>query len=243
MMEETLVVIVRGTIAFFTLLIFARLLGKQQMANLTFFDYINGITIGSMAGTLATDLSTKAFAHWVGLATFVALTFLFQFVTLKNRNLARIVDGEPVMVIANGKILEKNLADSRIKIDDLLMMLRQKNIFDITQVAFAIYEPDGSLSVLPRAEYQPVTPKDLGLSVQPAGLMTEFVVDGELLEQNLAKRKKDKAWLHRQLKAQGVRDIKEVNLAALLPDGQLYVDKYTDRIGDEQPFVDKSGVH
>ncbi|OJF16621.1 MAG: hypothetical protein A6D91_11280, partial [Bacillaceae bacterium G1] len=216
MMDEALVVVVRGTIAFFTLLIFARLLGKQQMANLTFFDYINGITIGSMAGTLATDLSTKAWAHWVGLATFVALTFLFQFVTLKNRKLAQVVDGQPVTVIANGKILEKNLARSRIKIDDLLMMLRQKNIFDITQVAYAIYEPDGSLSVLPKAEYQPVTPKDLGLSVEPAGLMTELIVDGHVLEENLSKRNKDKAWLKRQLKAQGVGDVKEVSLAALL---------------------------
>src|SRR5690606_40630494 len=115
MMEEALVVVVRGAIAFFTLLIFARLLGKQQMANLTFFDYINGITIGSIAGSLATDLSTKAFAHWMGLTTFVALTLLFQFLTLKSRYLAKVIDGEPVMVIANGKILEKNLAASRIK--------------------------------------------------------------------------------------------------------------------------------
>lgn len=235
-MDEALVVVVRGTIAFFTLLIFARLLGKQQMANLTFFDYINGITIGSMAGTLATDLSTKAWAHWVGLATFVALTFLFQFVTLKNRKLAQVVDGQPVTVIANGKILEKNLARSRIKIDDLLMMLRQKNIFDITQVAYAIYEPDGSLSVLPKAEYQPVTPKDLGLSVEPAGLMTELIVDGHVLEENLSKRNKDKAWLKRQLKAQGVGDVKEVSLAALLPGGRLYVDKYFDGIGDESIY-------
>lgn len=241
-MEETLVVVVRGVIAFFTLLIFARLLGKQQMANLTFFDYINGITIGSIAGTLATDLETKALAHWVGLATFVALTFLFQYLTLKSRYFAKVVDGQPVMVIANGKMLEKNLAISRIKKDDLLMMLRQKNIFDITQVAYAIYEPDGNLSVLPKAEYQPLTPKDLNLTVKPAGLMTELIVDGQLLEQNLRQRKKDKEWLQWQLMAHGVGDIKEVSFAAILPDGQLYVDKYSDRIGNEYDIGDHPGL-
>jgi len=243
MMEEALVVVVRGAIAFFTLLIFARLLGKQQMANLTFFDYINGITIGSIAGSLATDLSTKAFAHWMGLTTFVALTLLFQFLTLKSRYLAKVIDGEPVMVIANGKILEKNLAASRIKKDDLLMMLRRKNIFDITQVAFAIYEPDGSLSVLPRAEHQPVTPRDLNLTVKPAGLMTELIIDGKLLEQNLRQRKKDKQWLQWQLMAHGVSDIKEVSFAAILPDGQLYVDKYTDRVGEEYDVGDYPGPY
>ena len=241
MMEETLVVVVRAVIAFFTLLIFARLLGKQQMANLTFFDYINGITIGSMAGTLATDLSTKAWAHWMGLSTFVVLTILFQLITMKSRYLAKIVDGQPVLVIHNGKMLERNIASSRIKKDELLMLLRQKNMFDITQVAFAIYEPDGNLSVLPKAEYQPVTPKDLNIPVKPAGLMTELILDGQLLEQNLKQRKKDKQWLQWQLQAHGVSDPKEVAFAAILPDGQLYVDKYSDRVGEEFDMGDYRG--
>ncbi len=241
MMEETLVVVVRAGIAFFTLLIYARLLGKQQMANLSFFDYINGITIGSIAGALATDLSTKAWAHWMGLSTFVVLTILFQLITMKSRYLSKIVDGQPVLVIYNGKMLERNIAASRIKKDELLMLLRKKNIFDITQVAFAIYEPDGNLSVLPKAEYQPLTPKDLNIPVKPAGLMTELILDGQLLEQNLKQRKKDQQWLQWQLQAQGVSDLKEVSFAAILPDGQLYVDKFDDRIGEEFDVGDYRG--
>jgi uncharacterized membrane protein YcaP (DUF421 family) len=241
MMEEYLVVIVRAIIAFFTLLIFTRLLGKQQMGNLTYFDYINGITIGSMAGTLATDLSSKAWVHWVGLTTFVLITISFQFATLKNRFFSKVVDSEPTVVIQNGKMLEQNLAKMRIKKDELMMLLREKNIFDPTQVQYAILEPDGNLSVLPKAEYQPVTPKDLQISVKPVGITTELITDGIVLKQNLKQKGKDMDWLIMQLKTQGVKDPKEVSFAAILPDGQLYVDKFEDKITEQSDMGDYKG--
>ena len=185
MMEETVVVVVRAMIAFFTLLIYTRLLGKQQMGNLTYFDYINGITIGSIGGTVATDLSSKAWVHWVGLTVFIVLTFAFQWSTLKSRYFAKMVDGEPTVVIQHGKILEQNLSSIRVKFDELMMLLRQKNIFDVTQVEYAILEPDGNLSVLPKAEYLPLTPKDMHIPVSPSRLVTELIMDGVIAEQNL----------------------------------------------------------
>jgi len=241
MMEETIVVIVRAIIAFFTLLIYTRLLGKQQMGNLTYFDYINGITIGSIAGTLATDLSSKALAHWMGLTTFIIITIIFQYLTLKNRLFAKVVDSEPTIVIRDGKILEKKLAGIRIKKDELMMLLRQKNIFDPTRVAYAIIEQDGNISVLPKAEYQPVTPFDLKIPVNPAGITTELIVDGILLKENLNQRGKDMDWLLMQLKSQGVQDLKEVSFAAILPNEQLYVDKFDDKLSDMVDIGDYKG--
>jgi uncharacterized membrane protein YcaP (DUF421 family) len=243
MLEETYISVVRTVITFFTLLIYTRLLGKQQIGNLTYFDYINGITIGSLGGTLATDLSSKAWVHWVGLTVFISLTFLLQITTLKNRYLAKVIDGEPTIVIENGKMLEQNLNKMRIKRDDLMMMLRQKHIFDLTKVAYAIFEPNGGLSVLAKAEHQTVTPKDLNLVVTPAGITTELIMDGILLKENLAQRKKDLLWLQLQLQANGISDMKEVSFAAILPNDQLYVDKFEDHITKQSDISDYDGPY
>lgn len=98
-MVESLVVIVRSIIAFFSLLIFARILGKQQISQLTFFDYIAGITIGSIAATLTTDLTSRSWPQWVGLFTWTLLVFISQWGTLKGKSLAKYMDGEPAIVI------------------------------------------------------------------------------------------------------------------------------------------------
>lgn len=243
MMEESLVVMVRAIIAFFTLLIFTRLLGKQQLGKLTFFDYINGIVMGSIAGTLATDLSSKAWVHWVGLATFVVLTFGFQFSTLKNRYLSKVIDDEPTVVIKDGKILENHLSKMRIKIDELNMLLRQKDIFDLTQVEFAIMEPDGNLSVLPKSEYLPVNRKDLNMPVTRSRLTTELIIDGIVIEQNLKQVDKNKSWLLLELESLGIKELEQVYYAALLPNGKLYVDQYKDKMDKNNDISDYEGPY
>lgn len=241
MFDETLVVIVRVIISFFTLLIYTRLLGKQEVGQLTFFDYINGITIGSIAATLATDLSSKAWAHWIGLSGYALLTYLLQFITVKNRYLGKVLDGEPTVVIENGKILEKNLVKMRIKVGELMLLLRDRGIFDITQVEFAIFEINGKLSVLQKSEYLPLTPKDLNIQGSPSGLSTEVIQDGIVIEQNLRQRKKDQNWLLQQLRANGVEDIKQVFYALILPNDQLYIDKYEDHVSKKSDIGDYEG--
>lgn len=227
-MDETLVVVVRSLISFFTLLLYTRLLGQQQLSSLTYFDYINGITIGSLAGTLATDLDTKGWAHFVGLTIFVLLTLLLQYVSIKARKFSRMVDGKPVLVIDQGKILEENLARLRMTKEGLLMLLRNKNVFDISRVQTAILESQGDLTVLLKSEYQPLTPKDIGLTPPPSRLSTEVVLDGKILEDNLKSRGRNRDWLMKELKKQKISDLKEVSFAVILPNDQLYVDKYRD---------------
>ncbi|MFZ3591641.1 YetF domain-containing protein [Bacillus sp. DJP31] len=233
---------VRVIISFFTLLIFTRVLGKQEVGQLTFFDYINGITIGSIAATLATDLSSKAWAHWVGLTGYALLSFLLQYITVKNRYLGKVLDGEPTVVIENGTILEKNLLKMRIKMGELMMLLRDKEIFDNTQVEFAIVEVNGKLSVLQKAEFLPVTPKDIKILSSPNGLATEIIQDGIVIEQNLIQRKKDMDWLNQKLRANGIDDVQKVFYALILPNGKLYVDKYEDQISKESGIGDYEGT-
>ncbi|WP_211274945.1 DUF421 domain-containing protein [Bacillus marinisedimentorum] len=236
MMEETLVAAVRAAITFFTLLIFTRMLGKQQVGNLSFFDYINGITIGSMAASLATDLGTRAWLHFVGLSTFVFIAFLMQIITIKSRKLSKIIDSEPTIVIEKGKILEENLAKMRVKKDELMVLLRQKGFFDITHAEYALLEPNGHLSVMPREDFRPLTPRDYRFFTRKMELTTEVVFDGRLLKENLKERNKDEQWLNEQLHQLGVDDVKEVSYAALLPDGTLYIDRYEDELDGQSDY-------
>lgn len=229
-MNEGLVVLVRSIIGFFSLLIFAKILGKQQISQLTFFDYALGITIGSIAATLTTDLSSRAWPHFVGLFVWAALGYLMQYITEKWRYAAKYIEGEPTIVIMNGKIMEDTLRKMKYTAADLMALLRNKDVFDLSQVDFAIIEPNGQLSVLKKPEYEPLTPKDMSIIKAPSGISTELIYDGVLIDQNLRQLNKTKKWLMDQLKMHEVKDISDVFLATLTPSGSLYIDKYDDHM-------------
>lgn len=229
-LSESLVVMVRSIIAFFTLLIFAKLLGKQQISQLTFFDYVLGITIGSIASELTVDLESRAWVHWVGLLCWAALGFLMEYITLKWRYAAKYIEGEPTIVIMNGKVMEDVLRKMKYRASDIIELLRNKDVFDLNEVDFAIIEPNGQLSVLRKPEYEPVTNKDLKISKKPSGISTELIYDGTLIEENLRQMNKDKQWLDKQLKSHGIKDLSDVFIATLNPAGSFYVDTYKDKI-------------
>ncbi|WP_128102174.1 DUF421 domain-containing protein [Paenibacillus sp. DCT19] len=240
MMEETWVVAVRSIIAFLTLMIYTRVLGKQQMGNLTYFDYINGITIGSIAGTFATDLSSKGWIHFVALTIFTIVTIIFQYITLKSRTITKLLDSDPTLVVQDGKILEHNLSKMRVKFDELTMMLRQKDVFDITTLSYAILEPDGSISVVLKPEHQPLTAKDMHLHPPKSRLMTELIIDGVLIKQNLEERHKDMKWLTAQLKKKKLT-IQDISFAAILPNDKLYIDLFEDHFTEKTDMGDYEG--
>jgi uncharacterized membrane protein YcaP (DUF421 family) len=229
-LNEGLVVLVRSIISFFSLLIFAKILGKQQISQLTFFDYTLGITIGSIAATLTTDLSSRAWPHFVGLFAWAFLGYLMQLITEKWRYAAKYIEGEPTIIIMNGKIMENALKKMKYTAADIMSLLRIKDVFDLSQVDFAIIEPNGQLSVLKKPEYEPLTPKDMSILKAPSGISTELIYDGILIDQNLKQLNKSKKWLIDQLKMHEVKDISDVFLATLTPSGSLYIDKYDDHM-------------
>ncbi len=229
-MFESFVVFVRGIIAFGTLLIFARLIGKQQISQLNFFDYIMGITIGSIAASLTIDLTSSAWPHWIGLLTWTIAVLLLQIITVKSRKASKYFDGEPTIVIMNGKIMENVLKKMRYRADDLMEQLRQKNVFDITQVQFAILEKDGELSVIKKPEFENVTKKDLHIQPGITGIATELIYDGIIIDANLKQTSHDRTWLFSELKKLNIQSTDEVFYMALNPDGTIYTDLYRDHI-------------
>lgn len=228
-MPITLVVIIRSIITFFVLLLFVRLMGKQQVAQLTFFDYVVGITIGSIASTLSVQVNESLFATLVGMATWAVLAILLAWLCMHNVQLRKLVDGEPTVVIENGKILENNLKDIRIPIDELLSELRTMGVFNIADVQSAMFEPGGKISVQKKFQKQPVTAGDLNISLQYEGLPTNLIVDGQCLTDSLYSLNLSKAWLYHQLKKHNIHDVKEVSLAQLDSKGNLYVDLKGDK--------------
>lgn len=242
-MNEGLVVVVRAIIAFFTLLIFARILGKEQISQLTFFDYVLGITIGSNAASLTTDLSSRAWPHWLGLLCWAVLGYLMEVISMKWRYAAKYIEGEPTVVILNGKILEGTLKKMKYRVSDVLVLLRNKDIFDVSEVDVAIIEPNGQLSVLKKPENEPLTAKDMNIKKQKKGISTEIIYDGILFEENLRQLKKDKEWLMKELKKKGIHRISEVFLATLNEGGTLYIDKYEDHIQKPLDMGDYKGPY
>lgn len=242
-MNEGLVVAVRAIISFFSLLIFTKILGKEQISQLTFFDYILGITIGSIASEATVDLSSRAWPHFVGLLSWAILAYLMQYISLKWRYAAKIIEGEPVIVIMNGKIMDKVLKKMKFRVSDILVLLRNQGIFDMNEVDYAILEPNGSLSVLKKSKHLPLTPKDMKIEVKPTGISTELIYDGKLIEENLRQMNKDKKWLMNQLKKHGIKDVSEAFLVTLNDAGSLYVDKYNDNIKQIKDIGDYKGPY
>jgi uncharacterized membrane protein YcaP (DUF421 family) len=230
-MDEVKVIAFRSVIAFVGLLIFARLLGKTQISQFTFFDYITGITIGSIASRLATSPSVRAWPTYLGMIIWTILALSTQFLSLRSRLLGNLLDGEPALVIQNGKVLERNLGKLRVRIDDLISMLRAQGVFDLATIEFAVMEPHGDLSVLKRSQDRPVTPKDLQLATSYEGLGVEVILEGKVLVDNLRRLHLNQAWLREKLGTQGVADHNQVLLAIVDTKGGLYVDLYDDGAG------------
>lgn len=229
-MNEVLVVSVRGIMSFFSLLIFTRILGKQQISQMTFFDYVAGITIGSIAASMTVDVSVRAWPQFFGLFIWAALVFLLQVVAMKWRWASKYIDGEPTVVIMNGQIMETALRGTRYRVSDLLEELRLLGVFDLAQVEFAVLETKGRISVLLKSQHQPVTPKDMNIPTEYQGITTELIYDGIIVDSNLDQVHLDRKWLKKELRKKGIHDPREVFLATLDTSGNLYVDTYKDHV-------------
>ncbi len=221
-------VALRTVLAFFAILLVTRILDKEQVGELTFYEYVTGITIGSLAADMATITIISPWVILTALVVFAALTFLMGFVSLKSRAARKLLEGAPTVMIQNGKILGKNMARCRYNIDDLLLQLRNQGVFNIAEVEFAVLESNGQLSVMLKSQKKPATREDLKIPTGYEGLSSELIIDGEIIYQNLQQNNLDEAWLIHELERQGIHSPKEIMLASLDTQGNLYVDKKVD---------------
>lgn len=222
--------ILRTTVTFVILLILARLLGTKQLSQLTFFHYITGITIGSIAGEIVSHRDTEFVDSIVSLVWWSVLTILATYVAIKWPRVRVILEDEPAIVIKEGKILEDSLKKARLHVDDLTMMLREQSIFSIQDVYYAVMETNGQLSVMKMPEKQTATRADVkahspDLKYFPA----EVIADGKIVKKNMKELQLDEEWLMKELKRKGIESVDEVYLAQIQTDGSLFIDRKADK--------------
>lgn len=225
--------IIRTVIAYFLILVLARVMGRKMVSQMTFFDFVVGITIGSVGAGLAIGPYNSILSSIVALCIFAILTILIDYIHIKSIKFRKLIDSEPIVVIKNGKIINENLLKERYTVDELTMMLREKDIFNISDVEFALIEYDGKLTVLPKSQKRPVRPADLDITTTYEGLTKDLIIDGKILEENLRAAQKDEQWLTHQLMLWGIHDPGNVFYAGLDSSGKLYVSKKDS--SNEQP--------
>lgn len=208
-------------VVFFSLLALTRILGKTQVGQLTFYEYVIGITIGSIAANVMASEPDKVWSHFYDMVLFVALAYAISFVTLLNRPMRKLIEGTPSVVVENGQILRENMRQMRYDLDELNSQLREKGILDIAEIQYAIVENNGTLSVIKKAAFQPVTRADLQVGGQDARYPIELIMDGEVIEENLTPNY-SRPWLMQQLQSQGYPEPAQVMYAVVDSQGNFF---------------------
>ena len=222
-MKEYLILFFRSVVTYFILVLFTRIMGRKQISQLTYFDYVVGITIGSIASVASLDKQVNMYEGIFCIMVWSILTILISEITLKNIKLRLLVNSEPLLIIDKGNVIYKNMKKARYNIGDLLMQLRVKDIFYITDVEIAILEPDGKLSVLKKSEHTTLTIEDMNIKKPKTGMMVDLILDGNILYSHLQQIQKDEIWVIAQLKARNINNIKDVVFAGMQADEQIYI--------------------
>lgn len=207
-------VLINSVVAFVYLFIISKLLGKKQIAQLEFIDYTVGISLGSIAAELAFDTDKPFWYYLIAMTVFFVLALAVSLIGRKSTFLKRIIKGKPATLVYDGKIDYKQLKKVKIDVNDLLSMLREKGYFDIADVAYAVFEPSGELSVLPVGAQKPLVMEDLdGSKIKRAALSNVLIADGVVSDSGLSDIDKNRQWLYDRLNIKQKSDLDEIILA------------------------------
>ncbi|EJR58140.1 hypothetical protein IIO_04482 [Bacillus cereus VD115] len=233
-LPEWTLVILRSVFILIILFAITKWLGKRQISQLSFFEYIAGMTIGDIAAQVSTGLDSKFFHGVFAILIFAVVPFFTGILSLKNKTARDFFEGKSTVLIKDGKVLEDNLKKEKYTSDELLELLRGKNAFSVADVEFAVLEPSGELNVLLKKDRQPLTAKDVGLKVPNEKEPQTVIMDGNVLDEPLSSSGHNRAWLHSELEKLGVF-IENVFLGQVDSYGQLTIDIYNDKLQMPSP--------
>lgn len=188
-------------------------MGHRSMANLSLFDYIISITIGSMAAELATSKFSEMVKPFVAMLVYALISVLLALLTNKSIKARRFFTGKPSILYNHGILYCKNLTKAKMDVNEFLMLCRTSGYFDLNYIETAVLKANGQISFLPVADKRPLTGNDLNLKLNQNYLVANVIIDGNIMEKNLEHAGHNKHWLHKKLKAQGITDFKDVLLA------------------------------
>ncbi|MDQ0158246.1 DUF421 domain-containing protein [Alkalibacillus salilacus] len=226
-LQQSLVVIGRVVTILPLLLLMTLFMGKRTIGEMPVFDVLIIISLGSIVGA---DLADPSISHIYTAVAIVAVAFLQKAITalkLRFRKIGRLITFEPTVVVQNGQLLKRNMKRIGYSIDNVLQLLREKDVFDISTVQTAVIESSGHLSVLKTSADSPVTREDLSITNQPAQIALPVIVEGRIYEQTLAEVGVDQAWLMNQLHLRAVK-VDDIFYATLNKQQKLHISLYYD---------------
>ena len=209
---ELMKILLASVVSYASLFLCAKVVGRKQISQLDFMDYITGITIGSIAAELATDLENM-WKPLVAMAIYTLATWAMARLSLSLSRSRKYLNGSPVIVMDNGKLYRENMRQAKLELSDFMVMCRQQGFFNLADIQTAVYEYNGQLTILPVSARRPLTPEDMKLSPQQETILSEVIMDGRVLGENLHRMGLDEKWLARQLRSQGIEGPESVFLA------------------------------
>ncbi len=184
---------------YIALFIVVKILGKTQINQITPFDFISALVLGNILGDAIYDDKANLPHILFSIFTWSGLIFVTEMITQKSRRARKVLEGDPSVVIKNGYIQWNELKRNRLDIDQLLQLLRAKSTFSVNEVAYAILENDGSISVLKKSSYDSATKQDLKINSEKAIMPMVIISDGRIIERSLHSLKKDEKWVYKKL--------------------------------------------
>ena len=233
-MENFLNILGRSVLVLIILFFSTKLLGKKQISQLSLYDYIVGITIGSVVADISLDIEKDIIAGLSCLFVYIFFSYFVSFISLKSIKLRRFFLGVPTILIERGRIIESGLKKSKIDVNELLAEARLSGYFDISEINYAIMETDGKVSFLSFEDNKPCTRKDFNIKKKDKGIISNVIIDAVILDNNLKVINKDGKWLLHELKVHGY-DLKDILLGTLDSSGKLLL--YRKNINSEKSTI------
>ena len=216
-------VVMKSVVSIIILFLLTKMMGRKQISQLNLYDYVVGITIGSVAAEISTNVDSDFFSGIVVMTVYSLVSIIISYLTEKSIKLRRFLIGVPIVIMENGQILEDSLKKSKFDINDLLQEARINGYYDLSQINYAIMEANGTVSFLPKRVFSPILCDDLNLKVDKDGIVSNVVIDGEIMINNLKTIDKSKRWLVNNLKDLGYDDINDLILVICNKDYELTV--------------------
>lgn len=212
-MREVLYIIVLSLASIITIFILTKLMGYRQMSQMSMFDYVNGITIGSIAAEMATSLEDSFVQPLTAMIVYALAAVLLSWTASRSIKARRVIEGRPLVLMNSGELYRENLKKAKINVTEFLSQCRISGYFDVSKLETAILEENGKISFLPKVTDRPLTPSDMQLSPKQDYMVANVILDGKIMEKNLKHTGKDEKWLQNQIKGQGAKRIEDVLLA------------------------------
>ena len=210
-------VILTALLSVVALFIITKIMGHKQVEQLDFFDYVSGITIGSIGAELATELE-EPYKPLIALCVWGGASLLLNLIAHKLPKTRKYINGTPTILMNEGKLYRKNLKKAKLDLSEFMMLCREQGYFDLDEIQTAIFEHNGKVSILPKAANRPATPEDLKITAKATHIGVEVIMDGRVMGENLTRMGRNTNWLEKQLKAQGYKSVKEVFLGIYRPE-------------------------